>query len=42
MRASKMIKTIQGKDLIAELEAVEKLPPIFNEDCPPMTEEQLR
>ena len=45
-----MIITIQGKDLPdelteaeqAELEAAEKLPLVFDEDCPPMTEEQLR
>ena len=45
-----MIITIQGKDLPdelteaeqTELEAAEQLPPVFDEDCPPMTEKQLR
>ena len=45
-----MIITVQGKVLPdelteaeqAELEAAEKLQPVFDEECPPMTEEQLR
>ena len=47
--ASNMMMTVLGKDLTDELteaeqaewEASEKLPPAFDEDCPPMTEEQL-
>ncbi len=48
--ASEIITSIQGKDLPDELseaeqvklEAAVKLPPVFGEDCPPMTEEHLR
>jgi len=27
---------------IAEIEQAKNLPPVYDEDCPPMTEEQLR